>query len=84
MVINTNLSPVAHAGTWDSSVAQYQNQFIRQVTATIQRLAHVAPIRVQNPTFNFDTNNIYFVATLLDSPPDTGRLVGCLNACFQY
>ncbi|XP_052774803.1 uncharacterized protein LOC128213258 [Mya arenaria] len=55
-------------GTWDQSIAQYQNQFVRQVTQTITRMSHVNAIRIQKPTFNFDTSNIYFVATLLDVP----------------
>ncbi|KAH3695076.1 uncharacterized protein LOC127861585 isoform X2 [Dreissena polymorpha] len=70
-------------GSWDSSIAQYQNQFVRAVTQTIVRLAHVNPIRVQKPTFKFDPTNIYFVATLLDAPPPMAYFTKMSNSYQQ-
>ncbi|XP_045160293.2 uncharacterized protein LOC123525366 [Mercenaria mercenaria] len=56
-------------GTWDNSLLQYQNQFIRQITNRITSVSHVSHIRVQNPQFRVESNEFYFVATLLELPP---------------
>ncbi|XP_052257637.1 uncharacterized protein LOC127862517 [Dreissena polymorpha] len=61
-------------GSGGSSIALFQNQFVRAVTQTISRLTHVQPIRVQTPTFNFDSAKIYFVATLVDAPSPLGTV----------
>jgi hypothetical protein len=65
---------VMFSGSWDNSLLQYQNQFITQITNRLATVGHVSHIRVQNAQFRVESDQFYFVATLLDLPPPIGNL----------
>lgn len=71
-------------GSWNDSLMQYRNLLIQQNTKQVSAVVNMSPSRVQNGQIFVYPDKFYFVATLLEKPPNIGNLNMCLFNLYLY